>query len=119
MAAFTKRKLSASTDGKGISVAAVASPGTPLHVAVAGQVAGTFDEVWLWAYNSHTASIALTIEMGGTSGPGDVIVQTIPFASGLFLVVPGLIMQNGGTCGAFASVASVVSIKGFVNNMTD
>ena len=119
MAKVLKRKLSDSTDGMGILVVATATAGTDLHTAVAGTTAGTFDEVWLWAVNTHTADVELTIEYGGVTSPKDVIVMTIPFDSGLVLVCPGLILQNAIDVAAFASVASVVSIFGFVNSITD
>ena len=38
MATFTKKKLSGSTDGKPIAVAATATPGTLIHTAVTGTV---------------------------------------------------------------------------------
>ena len=119
MATAVKRKLSDSTDGTGILVVATATAGTDLHTAVAGQVAGTFDEVWLWAVNTHTEDVDLTIEYGGVTSPKDVIKVSIPFDSGLVLVCPGLILQNGIDVAAFASVASKVSIFGFINAITD
>lgn len=75
---FVKRKLSGSTDGKAIKVAATASTGTTIHTAVSGTTAGTFDEIWLWAYNSHTTGVTLTIEFGGTTAPDQNIVIDIP-----------------------------------------
>jgi hypothetical protein len=86
---------------------------------VAGTTAGTFDEIWLWAYNGHTADVTLTIEFGGTSVPDQNIVVTIPYKSGLVPVVPGLILQNGMVVSAFASVANVVTLSGYVNAITD
>ena len=114
-----KRKLSESTDGKAIKIAAVETPGTAIHTAVAGTTAGTFDEIWLWAFNSHTGNIKLTIEFGGASAPDDNIVVTVPALAGLVPIVPGLILQNGATVKAFASSANVITIIGFVNSITD
>jgi len=54
--AIYKRKLSGSTDGKPIKVVATATAGTTIHTAVAGTTAGTFDEIWLYAYNGHSSS---------------------------------------------------------------
>src|SRR5882724_7911690 len=92
---FNKAKLSGSTDGKGIKVAATASTGTTIHTAVAGTTANTFDEIWLWAVNSDTTARKLTIEYGTTTAPDGNIELTIPAEGGLFLVCPGLILQNG------------------------
>jgi len=119
MADFKKRKLSGSTDGKAIKVVATATAGTTIHTAVAGTTAGTFDEIWLWAYNGHTDVVTLTIEFGGTSVPDQNIVVTLASKSGLQLVVPGLILQNGMIVAAFASSANVVTLSGFVNNVVD
>ena len=119
MAAAVKRKLSGSTDGKPIKVVATATAGTTIHTSVAGQVAGTYDEVWIWAYNGHTANVTLTIEFGGADVPDQNIVVTIPFKSGLVLVIPGLILQNAMVVKAFASIANVITLSGFVNSITD
>jgi hypothetical protein len=119
MAIAYKRKLSGSTSGRGIKVAATASAGTTIHTAVADTSAGTWDELWLWAVNSDTTARKLTIEFGGTTSPDDLIEQTVPPESGLMLVVPGLVLQNGLIVRAFASAADVVIVHGFVNTVTD
>ncbi|RKY08077.1 MAG: hypothetical protein DRP65_09595 [Planctomycetota bacterium] len=114
-----KRKLSGSTDGKAIKVAATTTPGTTIHTAVSGTTAGTYDEIWLWAFNSHTADVLLTIEYGGATDPDNIIEVTIPFQSGLVPVIPGLILQNSLVVKAFAAVADVVTLVGYVNSITD
>ena len=119
MATARKRKLSASTDGRGIKVVATASTGTTIHTALLGTTLGSFDEVWLWAYNSDTVDRLLTIEFGGTTAPDDNVKVTIPTQSGLQLVIPGLILQNSKVVTAFAAAANVVTIQGFVNTITD
>ncbi len=115
---ISKAKLSGSTDGRGIKVVATATLGTTIHTAVAGTTAGTFDEVWLWAYNGHTADVALTIEFGGATVPDDNIVITVPFKNGLWLIVPGFVLQNTKVVTAFAATANVVTIQGYVNVIT-
>ena len=119
MATAVKRKLSGSTDGKPIKVVATATLGTTIHTAVAGTTAGTFDEIWLYAYNGHTAAVALTIEFGGASVPDQNIVITLGAKEGLTLIVPGLILQNGMVVSAFAGTANVITLSGFVNSITD
>jgi len=119
MATAAKRKLSGSTDGKAIKVVATATAGTLIHTAVAGTIAGTFDEIWLWAYNGHTGDVQLTIEWGGATVPDQNIILTIPTKIGLYPVVPGFILQNGMVVRAFASVANVITLNGFVNTITD
>jgi hypothetical protein len=119
MATVVKRKLSGSTDGAPIKVVATATAGTTIHTAVAGTTAGTFDEIWLYAYNSHTASVELTIEYGGPTAPDQNIKVTLASKSGLSLIVPGLILQNSLTVKAFAGTANVITISGWVNSITD
>lgn len=114
-----KRKLSGSTDGRMIKVVAIATAGTLIHTAVAGQVAGTFDEIWLWAVNSSAATVKLTIEYGGVASPDDLIEVYIAAESGLMLILPGYILQNSLVVRAFAASANVILIGGFVNAITD
>jgi len=119
MATAVKRKLSGSTDGKPIKITQTATAGDTIHTAVAGTTAGTFDEIWLWAYNGHTADVVLTIEFGGATVPDQNIVVTIESKSGLVPVVPGLLLQNEMVVKAFAGTANVVTVTGFVNSITD
>lgn len=119
MATAKKRKLSGSTDGMPIKVAATATAGTAIHTAVSGTTAGTFDEVWLYAYNGHTSDVALTIEFGGATVPDQNIISTIASKSGLVLIVPGYILQNSKVVRAFAGTANVITIGGWVNTITD
>lgn len=114
MATFTKLKLSGSTDGRGVKVVATASSGTTIHTAHATDL----DEVWLYAYNSHSAAVALTIQFGGTSTPDDDITVSVPAQQGLYLLVPGLVLTNSVVVRAYAATANVVMIQGFVNRIT-
>ena len=119
MATALKRKLSGSTDGMPIKVVQTATAGTTIHTAVAGTTAGTFDEIWLYAYNGHTVSVTLTIEYGGATVPDQNIIVDVANKSGLLLVVPGLVLQNSLVVKAFASVANVITLSGYVNTITD
>lgn len=120
MATFTKTVLSGSTQGKGIKVVATASTGTTIHAT--GTSSSIIDEVWLYAYNSHTASVLLTIQFGGTTSPDNDIKVTIPNQQGLALVVPGLILTGTGSAAntvyAFAATANVITLSGFVNRIS-
>jgi hypothetical protein len=115
MATYTRGLLSGSTHGLGIEVAATATDGTLIHTAVAG--ATDLDEVWLWAMNNHTAAVALTLEWGGVGSTEDLITVSIPSKSGLYLVAPGLLLQDGLHIGAFAGTTNVISIFGYVNKI--
>lgn len=115
---FNKAKLSGAAAGNlGIKVVATATLGTTIHTAVAGITANTFDEIWLWAVNSDTTARKLTLEWGGATAPDALIEVTIPAESGLFLVAPGLILQNSLVVTAFCATANVVMIHGYVNEV--
>ena len=119
MATFSKIVLSGSTDGKMIKVAQTATAGTTIHTGSA--TATTFDEIWLYAVNSDTTARKLTIEWGGVASPDDLIEQTIPAESGLYLLVAGLVIKGNATplvVAAFAATTSAINIFGFVNRIT-
>lgn len=115
MTTYSKQLLSGSTNGMGIKLASTATPGTAIHTAIAGT--SSFDEIFLWAYNSDTVARLLTIEFGDATAPDHNIAVTIPSKSGLILVVPGLLLQNGLTVKGFAAATNVVTITGFVNRI--
>lgn len=116
MATFTKRILSGSTNGKAIKVAATATLGTTIHTAVTGT--SDMDEIYLYAVNSDTAAKKLTLEFGGVASPDNLIEVTIPAESGLYLVSPGLLLNNALVVTAFCETANVVMIYGYVNRIT-
>ena len=107
---YTKELLSGSTNGKGILVVATSTAGTLIHTAVAGT--SSKDELTLFAVNSTSTSKKLTIEWGEATAPVGNIEQTIAAESGLVLVVPGLLINNGLEVRAFCESANVVIIHG-------
>jgi hypothetical protein len=116
MATFTKKKLSGSTDGLAIKVTGTGTGSTvTVHTAVAGTTAGVFDEIWLYANNTSTSAVKLTLEWGTATAADGNIELTIAAESGLVLVVPGLILQNAKVVKAFAATADVILLSGFVN----
>ena len=112
---FKKRKLSASSDGRGIKVAATATPGTLIHTALSNVAANEWDEVWVKAVNTSGSPVKLTIEWGGVSSPDDQVEVTIPAESGCTEVIPGHVLQTGTEVRAFAATANVIVLHGFVN----
>ena len=116
MTTYSKVLLSGCVQGKGIKVVATATAGTTIHTAVAGT--SSMDEIWLYAVNSDTTERKLTLEWGEATAPDGNIELTIPAESGLVLVVPGLLLQNGLVIKAFAAAANVVLIHGYVNRVT-
>ena len=113
MATFSKLKLSGSTDGKQIKVAATATAGTTIHTSHATAL----DEVWLFAVNSDTTARKLTIEWGEATAPDGNIEVTIPAESGYLMVIPGLCLTNSLVVKAFAATANVILINGYVNRI--
>jgi hypothetical protein len=114
MATYSKQKLSGSTDGKGIKVVQTATAGTTIHTAHASDL----DEIWLYAVNSSSTGVKLTIEWGEATAPDGNIELAIPGESGLYLVIPGLLLSNSLVVKAFAATANVILIHGFVNRIT-
>lgn len=115
MATFSKRILSASTDGLAVLVVATSTLGTTIHTAVTGT--DDLDEIYLYAYNSSTSNVKLTIEFGGVAAK-DQIEKTIQAETGGILIVPGFLLQNGKVVTAFAATTNVIAINGWVNRIT-
>lgn len=116
MATFAKRILSGSTSGRGILIAATATPGTAIHTAVTGS--SDIDEIYLYAVNSSTADVKLTIELGGVTSPNDLVEYTVPAENGLHLVLPGSVMNGALAIAAFAGTTNVIVVFGWVNRIT-
>ena len=119
MATFTKTKLSASTDGRAIKVAATATAGDTIHTG--SGTATTYDEVWIYAQNTSASDVKLTLEWGGTTAPDDLIELTITAEAGLTLVAPGLLIKGNASpliVKAFAATPNVITLHGYVNQIT-
>lgn len=119
MTTYSKQHLSGSSGGAAIKVAATATPGTLIHSTQTS--ADIIDEIWIYAYNSHTGSIELTIEFGGTASPDNQIKASIPSKSGLSLILPGLILSGTGSAArsvrAFGGTTNLITITGFINRI--
>jgi len=119
MATYSKVTFSEKVDGEPIKVGATTSPGTTIHTT--GTSATVEDEIWLYAYNSHSSAVLLTIQYGGTATPDNDIKISIPSQAGLTLVIPGLILTGTGSAGnsvlAYAATTNVITISGYVNRI--
>lgn len=117
-----KRKLSWSTEAAPILVAATATAWTLIHTCYTTSTFATkpwdYDEIWLYATNNHTADVNLTLEVGWTT-VGYLTQMSIPAKTGDFAIKIGKIFNNTQVIRAFASVANVVAIDGFVNLITE
>jgi len=122
MATFTKVLLSGGSQGKAIKVAATTSgsAGTTIHAT--GTSSSIIDEVWLYAYNSSSSAVVLTIQWGGVTAVDNEVKLSIPATSGLTLVIPGLIVTGTGsaanTIAAYAGTTNVVTVSGYVNRIS-
>lgn len=97
-----------------IKVAATSTPGTTIHTSHTSDK----DEVWLWAVNSSTADVKLTVEFGGTTSPDDTIEYTVKAEDGLYLIIPGWVSSNSQVIKAFAGTTNVIMVGGYVNRIT-
>lgn len=117
---IAKTLLSGSTNGMPIKVVATATTGTTIHAT--GTSSSIIDEVWLYATNTSTSSVNLTIEFGSTTSPDQNIVISIPSKSGLSICIAGLTLTGTGsvarTITAFAATANVINIVGYVNRIS-
>lgn len=120
MPSYSRVKLSGSTSGLPIKVAATATAGTLLHTANSVTAADTWDEVYIWITNTSGAAVNLTIEYGGVTDPDHLIVKTlsIPANSYPIPVLTGQIIQNSLVIRAFAGSANVLLASGYVNRIS-
>ena len=119
MGTISKVILSGSSNGKPIQVSATSTLGTTIHTT---QVSSTvIDEVWLYATNTDTVQVNLTIEYGGV-GAGNEIKIGIPAGSGLSILLAGVVLTGNGSTGstisAYASTTNKINIVGYVNRIT-
>lgn len=114
--AFTAALLSASTNGRPIKVAATSSPGTTIHTDQTNAT-GSMDRVTLWATNTHTAAVTLTVQWGGTTSPDDHanVVELQPNRRAL--IADGEPIAGGLVIKAFAGTTNVVIVSGYVNRV--
>jgi hypothetical protein len=121
MATFSKQIISASTDGRAIKVVSTSISASATLIHTGSSASTTFDEVWIYAQNNHTADVAVRIGFGGVTDPDDIIEYTVKTKGGLYLVVPGLILRGNATpltVRAAAGTTNVISLSGYVNRIT-
>jgi len=120
MATYVKTLLSSSSTGAPTTVVATASTGTTIHTT--GSSSSIIDEVWLYANNTSTSPVLLTVQFGGTGAVQHAKPITLAPQSGDVLIVAGLPLTGTGsgasTVAAFAATASVITISGYVNRIS-
>ena len=117
MATYSKQYLSGgAANGTGIELAVDSGTYTTVHTS--SGTAGDIDEIWLYASNTDTSDIKVTLKFGGTDDPDDIIEVIVGAEAGLVLLVPGLILKGGSLVllGA-AATAAKVTVFGYVNRI--
>lgn len=110
MARVTRVPLSASALGFPVKVTPTATPGETVHAGTTKNEVG-FDSVTLHAINSHTAAVDLSIEItDGTTT--ETMVVNLAAKTRVNDVLKDIIVKQGFTIKAFASVADVVFLMG-------
>jgi len=114
--ATTRTTLSGSTNGRGIKIAATATPGSLIHTAHASDL----DEIHLFAVNSTEIPERLIIEWGGTTSPDDLFKAVVPPNGVLDLVTDaqGLVLTGGLAVRAYSETTNDIVIHGFVNRIS-
>ena len=106
--------------GTGIALAVDSGAFTTIHTTTT--TAATLDEIWMYAVNSHSADLKVTIQFGGDQEPEDYIESTVATEAGLVLIVPGLILQGKTSTGLIIKGACAtgdeVAVYGYVNRIT-
>ena len=122
MATFTKVLLSGSSQGKAIKISATTSGSNGTTIHATGTSSSIIDELWLYAYNSSSSAVVLTIQWGGITAVDNEYKLSIPATSGLTLVIPGLILTGTGsaanTIAAYAATTNVITVSGYVNRIS-
>lgn len=99
--------IAGGTDGAPILATAVVSPGTTLATAVSGTT--HIDTFTVYAINSTGAAVRVTLEIGGTTDPTNLLeIDVPPTGSGPFLCVR-VRLQNSKTIAAFDGTGSIIS----------
>ena len=123
MATYSKEFFTGcATDEGGTGIALAIDSGTFTTIHTTTTTTTTLDEIWMYAVNSHSADLKVTIRFGGVEEPEDYIETTVTAESGLVLLVPGLILQGKASTGQIilgaAATGDEVAVYGYVNRIT-
>lgn len=112
MATFSKHILSGSSNG---SPVVLNTATTTIHTP--GSSTGTIDEVWLWCNNSATTVRELRLHIGTGGSTGNIVYQSVPPKTALYLVSPGLPVNASKPVYGNTTAADGLSIVGYVNRI--
>jgi len=125
MPSFSKLPLSQSNNGSSIvlTVSSLATSGTPCHIVPLSS--NYIDEAWIYATNSTTSDLTLTMTFGGTnalSGNDIIFSGVVEAYAGSTLIIPGLILQGNNSFTpaiyGWTSALSGINIFGYINRIS-
>ncbi len=114
---YTKEPLSESTDGRPIQVTATSSPGTLIHTC--SDDPDDQDELWVYAFNTTSGNVVVTLEFGGTSA-SDALPTTV-HADSDRVISRGMVLPGKASpleVRAYATSGSVINVQGYANRIT-
>tara|TARA_R110000787_G_scaffold192170_2_gene303740 strand:+ start:18831 stop:19184 length:354 start_codon:yes stop_codon:yes gene_type:complete len=106
--AITKILLSGGgTDGKPLQ-----SDGNNQTIHTASSTATDLDEVWLWGANILGTDSEATVGWGRWGYTASNSLFTVPTKAGLYLLVPGLLLQGDASS---QKIVNVYAASGYIN----
>ena len=117
MGTYSKIVLSGSTDYQGLAVTGSApSTGLVIHTGVTG-AADSYDEVFLYAFNTVTTAVEAYVSVGPTTATGSRFTQTLQAGdlSGLQPICAGLMVRNAKNVVCCATANGAWNVFGYVN----
>lgn len=112
---ITKVIPSGSTNGKPISIAAIATAGTLFHTTGSGT--SVLDEIYMYLTNTDSADRAVTVEFGGATAPDWNIKFIVPLGETI-LALAGVPLCNSLTVKAFCATTVVINMFGYINRIS-
>lgn len=92
------------------------TPGTLIHKSSFN----SDDYVWVWAVNTHTQAVTITVYKGSTDEGFEVDnIMSLQPRDNKILIEPGILLKDGVEIRIVASVAQVVKASGFVHRRTE
>lgn len=114
---FTTQPLSGATNGQAVHITATTS-GAAQTVHTAPAASKGYDRIWIWANNCDGSARVLSIEWTTTGAAGqlDMLIptQAVPGDP----IIDGLLLRNAQTVKAFAALAAVINLVGYVERYT-
>jgi hypothetical protein len=117
MATFTKQNFSGDPTGGGFGLA----DGVPSIIHVTQTSASILDEIWMYVANNSSSNPGVLHVIFGLN---TFFVQ-IPVLSGMFLLIPGLILSGDGVSSSEIQATDMtgldenaLSVYGYINRIT-